>query len=328
MSVHVDGNQKSTSGTPEAIIHMEAHILAELATHRVKHGDQKLAIPPLIVGVQGPQGSGKTYLTSLLRGSLQAQPHNLSVAVLSLDDLYLPHEGLAHLAAEHSNNALLQGRGQPGTHDVPLGTELLNKLKHINDPNAPSAEVELPSFDKSLFNGEGDRAPHGPVVRSPVDVVLFEGWCVGFYPISRDEAERRFTAPVVGLGDDFLRRKGYRLDDILDVNERLKSYVSWWGLFDAFIQIRPPDEHPYSFIYKWRLQQEHHMKARNGGKGMSDAQVEGFVDRYIPGYLFFGDGVTGGYELVPGRRTLPPWSDHGLCVKIGENREVVHVGRF
>ena len=42
----------------------------------------------------------------------------------------------------------------------------------------------------------------------------------------------------------------------------------------ALAQIKPPDEFPYAYIYKWRLQQEHHMKAKNGGKGMTDEQVE------------------------------------------------------
>ncbi|CDO68851.1 hypothetical protein BN946_scf185035.g4 [Trametes cinnabarina] len=308
---------------------MRDHVLDELATHRARIQRESGAdrpVPPLIVGVQGPQGSGKTYLTSILRDVLQGPPHNLSVAVFSLDDLYLPHEGLVKLAASYPDNALLRGRGQPGTHDVPLGTEILNKLKRIND--APGTEVELPSFDKSLFNGEGDRAPRGTVVRSPVDVVLFEGWCVGFYPVSKEEVERRYAQPVKGLGDDFLQRRGYRLEDVLDVNERLKSYVSWWDLFDAFIQIKPPEEHPYTYIYKWRLQQEHNMKARNGGKGMTDGQVEKFVDRYIPGYVFFGDGVLEGYEEAPGKRRLPPWSGHGLQIQIGENREVVRVNRF
>lgn len=217
---------------------MESHILAELAQYRTRWNaqDGKRAIPPLIVGVQGPQGSGKTYLTSILRDVLQAPPHNLAVTVLSLDDLYLPHAGLASLAAAHPDNALLRGRGQPGTHDVPLGTELLNKLKNINDRTAGGAEVHLPGFDKSLFDGEGDRVP-GLVVRPPVDVVLFEGWCVGFYPISPAEVERRYSAPVTGLGDDFFGKRGYRIEDVLDVNERLRSYVSWWNLFDAFIQV-------------------------------------------------------------------------------------------
>ncbi|KAI0368973.1 P-loop containing nucleoside triphosphate hydrolase protein [Pilatotrama ljubarskyi] len=323
--------KEAPSDVPEAIPHMESHILKELAAHRAKYSDRSggnTFVPPLIVGVQGPQGSGKTFLTSILRDVLQAPPHNLSVAVLSLDDLYLPHDDLINVAASHPSNALLKGRGQPGTHDVPLGTELLNKLKRINDPSAAGLDLELPSFDKSAFDGEGDRVPHGPMVRPPIDVVLFEGWCVGFYPISREELERRYAQPVKGLEDDFLQRKGYRLEDVLEINERLKDYVSWWNLFDAFIQIRPPDNHPYTYIYKWRLQQEHHMKARNGGKGMSDEQVERFVDRYIPGYVFFGDGVVEGYEEAPGKKVTPPWSGHGLRIQIGETREVVEVSKF
>ena len=115
---------------------MSSHVLAQLDSHRSHHekqGTSLPSIPPVIVGVQGPQGSGKTFLTSILRETLQSAPHNLSVAVLSLDDLYLTHDGLVALAAAHPQNALLKGRGQPGTHDVPLGTEVLNKLKRINN---------------------------------------------------------------------------------------------------------------------------------------------------------------------------------------------------
>ncbi|KAI0669676.1 P-loop containing nucleoside triphosphate hydrolase protein [Trametes maxima] len=310
---------------------MTSHVLAELMSHRARYGGLPggtTAVPPLVVGVQGPQGSGKTYLTSILQDVLRVPPHSLSVTVLSLDDLYLPHDGLVSLASSHPGNPLLRGRGQPGTHDVPLGTDILNKLKRINAQTAPGAAVELPSFDKSLFNGEGDRAPNGTDVHPPVDVVLFEGWCVGFYPIPKEEVERRYGRPIVGLGEDFLKRKGYRVEDVLEINERLKNYVSWWSLFDSFIQIKPPDEHPYAYIHKWRLQQEHHMKARNGGQGMSDEQVEVFVDRYIPGYVFFGDGVVTGYEEAPGKQTLPPWTGHGLRLQIGENREVVRVTNF
>lgn len=192
----------------------------------------------MLVGVQGPQGSGKTYLTSILRDTLQAPPHNLSVAVLSLDDLYLPHDGLVAVAQAHPHNGLLKGRGQPGTHDIALGTDVLTKLKRINESPSDGPGVELPSFDKSLFDGEGDRAPGGTVVHPPVDVVLFEGWCVGFYPIPQAEVERRWTRPLLGLEPGFLEKRGYRLEDVLDINERLREYVSWWDLFDTFIQVR------------------------------------------------------------------------------------------
>lgn len=45
------------------------------------------------------------------------------------------------------------------------------------------------------------------------------------------------------------------------------------SVLNAF-KIAPPKETPYSLIYKWRLQQEHNMKANNGGKGMTDEQVK------------------------------------------------------
>ena len=35
----------------------------------------------------------------------------------------------------------------------------------------------------------------------------------------------------------------------------------------------PSDTSSYDQVYKWRLEQEHYMKARNGGKGMTDDQV-------------------------------------------------------
>ncbi|OBZ69935.1 putative ATP-dependent kinase TDA10 [Grifola frondosa] len=292
---------------------MREHILSQLAAHRARFaGDH--AVPPLIVGVQGPQGSGKTYLTSLVRDALSSPPDALSVAVLSLDDLYLPHDRLVALSIAHPENALLRGRGQPGTHDVELGTEVLRKLKYINEDRG---EVELPNFDKSLFSGEGDRSAKGMLVRAPVDVVLFEGWCVGFYPISLEEIDRRWTRPVSGLVENFFESRGYRIEDVIDVNERLKAYLSWWKTFDTFIQLKPADAHPYTYIYKWRLEQEHYMKARNGGKGMTDTQVEAFVDRYIPGYVFFGDGVTQGTVNDEGEVELPPWVGRGLRIQIG-----------
>jgi len=115
---------------------------------------------------------------------------------------------------------------------------------------------------------------------------------------------------------------------VLDVNERLKEFLQWWSFFDAFIQIKPVESHPYDYIYKWRLQQEHNMKAANGGRGMTDAQVEKFVDRYIPGYVFFGDGIVQGGLDEQGRHQSPPWLGSGLCIQIGESREVVHVSSF
>lgn len=53
-----------------------------------------------------------------------------------------------------------------------------------------------------------------------------------------------------------------------------------------------------------------------------------FVDRYIPGYVFFGDGVVHGGFDEHGQHKAPPWLGNGLCIQVGEHREVVHVSEF
>jgi D-glycerate 3-kinase len=96
----------------------------------------------------------------------------------------------------------------------------------------------------------------------------------------------------------------------------------------------PTDISQYAIVYKWRLEQEHHMKALNGGKGMDDAAVKSsvrdlrisnffahfffrFVDRYIPGYVFFSRPPD-----------LPSVSGHGLIVVLDETRTVAETFVF
>ncbi|EPQ51844.1 hypothetical protein GLOTRDRAFT_132655 [Gloeophyllum trabeum ATCC 11539] len=90
----------------------------------------------------------------------------------------------------------------------------------------------------------------------------------------------------------------------------------------------PRARSPRTLIYKWRLEQEYNMKAKNGGKGMNDEAVKAFVDRYIPGYMFFQVGVTEGThkgirDPTTGERIAPPWVGKGPRVLIGEERQVV-----
>ncbi|KAF4598676.1 P-loop containing nucleoside triphosphate hydrolase [Pleurotus pulmonarius] len=305
------------------------HVIANLALHR----SSRLLPPPLFVAIQGPQGSGKTYLTSQLKQTLASDPHSLNVAVLSIDDLYLPHDGLKTLAEQYRSNKLWQGRGQPGTHDIALGVRLMQALHEINAGG--QVEVELPVFDKSLYNGEGDRSAHGgDIIRAPLDVVLLEGWCTGFYPIPAIELENvwstRWPQEMARLGLDAGPDPVCRKEDVIMVNEALKQYIDLWKYFTVFVQITPiviPGKSPYEIIYEWRRQQEHHMKAQNGGRGMSDEGVKHFVDRYIPGYVFFGEGVSKPFE-EQGDVKHPPWLGNGLRLVIGEERELVAVEEF
>ncbi|XP_072069244.1 D-glycerate 3-kinase, chloroplastic-like [Arachis hypogaea] len=46
-------------------------------------------------------------------------------------------------------------------------------------------KIKPPRYDKSAFNGRGDRADPStwPEVEGPLTVVLFEGWMLGFKPL-------------------------------------------------------------------------------------------------------------------------------------------------
>ena len=212
-----------------------AHILAQFHAYRQ---DTPSTVGPLFVAIQGPQGCGKTYLASQLRQVLESPLHALSVAILSIDDLLLPYDQLLSLSESHPQNLLLKGRGLPGTHDIELGRKLLNDLSHINEPAASgdSREVEIPSFDKSLHGGAGDRIEVRAVKRAPVDIVIVEGWCMGFCPITTEDIDKRWSEPVQGFEDVFSPSK-YRKDDIVEVNEMLKDYQDFWPYFRVCIQV-------------------------------------------------------------------------------------------
>jgi D-glycerate 3-kinase len=52
------------------------------------------------------------------------------------------------------------------------------------------------------------------------------------------------------------------------------------------------------------------------------------VDRYIPGYVFFGEGVRQGRKNADGTYELPSWTGNGLAITIGEERGVVGMTNF
>jgi hypothetical protein len=98
----------------------------------------------------------------------------LQCAAVSIDDFYLTRADQVAVAAAHSGNQLLQVRGTFGTHDTALAVATLEALCAAGHGDT----VKVPLYDKSAFQGQGDRAPRDrwPVVAGPVDVVLFEGW--------------------------------------------------------------------------------------------------------------------------------------------------------
>lgn len=258
--------------------------------------------------------AGKSYLTGLLPAYLEKH-YNLRLATTSLDDFYLTHPDQVKLAQSDPDNPLLSGRGPAGTHDLPLLVECLAKLKSINDCRAkipiPAKDqsLQLPIYDKSLFKGEGDRSKELVEVQGPTDVVIFEGWMNGFGALSDDKLEERYAEAERQWSSSSFRGAAAAKPTILlysrltlhNINQNLRKYEVLWDQIDCFVQIRPVD---LSYVWTWRLQvslfsfscmtrfnsprhanikcpaqQEHNMKAKNGGNGMTDEQVRHFINR-------------------------------------------------
>lgn len=218
---------------------------------------------PLIVGICGAQGSGKSTVSGQLHGRLTRA--GLSAAVLSLDDLYLGPDERVRLAS--SVHPLLRTRGVPGTHNISLGLESIAACR-------VAAPVCLPRFSKALDAPEP--VDRWEPVRGPVDVLLFEGWCVG----ARAQRDAALAEPVNSLEahedpDGSWRRY---------VNHRLADdYQTLFAQIDHLILLRAPD---FSCVAEWRTQQERQLRtalAAAGtptGKTMSDEEVRHFIQHY------------------------------------------------
>lgn len=239
---------------------------------------------PFIIGLNGVQGVGKTTLVRALAETLQ-QRENLQTLVVSVDDFYLTHADQLALAAAHPDNALVQVRGEPGTHDTTL-------LRSVFKSLCEGQTTLIPQYDKGAFDGWGDRAPEERWIavnqegQPRVQVVLLEGWCVGFRSSSHQDIEAKWKAPSRTLGL-------HKLEDLVFINDQLNEYDVITDLFDAFIHI---DAENTEYVYEWRLQQEMQLR-RERGTGMTDEQVIKFVDAYYPAYELFSDRVRSGIFL-------------------------------
>ncbi|KAK0102946.1 hypothetical protein ONS95_000860 [Cadophora gregata] len=243
--------------------------------------DSTSTTKPFIIGLNGVQGAGKTTLVTTLSSTLNAR--GLRTLVCSIDDLYLTHADQISLAQAHPSNPLVQHRGEPGTHDMVLARELFSALME-------GREVRVPEYDKSLFSGQGDRVDpkEWKVVNAPgeekIQVVIFEGWCVGFRALSDDEVRAKQKGESRTLGE-------HRIEDLLFVNERLRGYEVVNECFDAFVHV---DAEETEYVYKWRQEQEEALR-REKGSGMSEEQVVRFVDGYYPAYELYTDTLREGF---------------------------------
>jgi D-glycerate 3-kinase len=225
--------------------------LAGFAAHlRANRGD------PVLIGVCGAQGSGKSTAAAATVRLLQMQ--GLSAVALSLDDFYLPRAARERLAREV--HPLFATRGPPGTHDVGLAQATLEALGRAGG-------VALPAFDKAA----DEPAPRAAwrAVSGPVDVVLFEGWCVG----ARAQPTADLAAPVNAL--EAAEDPGGVWRGC--VNAHLAGpYHALFRRLDGLALLQAPS---FEVVLGWRMEQERKLIAR-AGRGMTPEALARFVAHY------------------------------------------------
>jgi D-glycerate 3-kinase len=241
---------------------------------------QQLPSRPVRVGLNGPQGCGKSTLVEHAVKTLAAW--GIRAVAVSIDDFYLTYSQQRALAERHPGNRYTEFRGYPGTHDVSLGARVLDALASP----APQS-VRTPVYDKAAHQGRGDRVPEALFrsVNTPLDLVFLEGWMLGFTPVDSES----LTDP-----------------DLAVVNNALGDYSAWIERLDAFIHL---DAHDPNFVIDWRIDAERARRAA-GAAGLTDEQARDYVLRFIPAYQTWGQGL---------REHLPvngPW----LRVTLGNDR--------
>jgi D-glycerate 3-kinase len=253
---------------------------------------------PMVLGVNGAQGTGKSTICLFLKLLLEAQ-YQLRCVVLSIDDFYLSHNSRQHLAA--SAHPLLATRGVPGTHNVTLAMATIQSLLN-------GEAVALPQFSKAT----DDVLPEAdwPIQQQPVDIILFEGWCVGAIP----QADEALIKPINQLEKDEDSDGLWRTT----INRRLAGdYQDWFALIDMLVMLKAPS---MDIIFQWRSLQEQKLAAKTaekeGSRIMNAEQIKRFIQHYERLSVYMMEEMPDRAEIV-----LTLDLDHHVVSSSGLNEE-------
>ena len=172
---------------------------------------------PIVIGIAGGNGSGKSTLAYLLGALLKY--HGVSSTNLSIDDFYLTKSERNYLA--NTIHPLLKTRSA-GTIDASLLFNTLSSLKQ-----ATMSSTLVPQFSKVL----DDQLPkhQWQTVQLPVDVILFEGFCLKAQPQIDDE----LCKPINALEADQDAKAIWRNH----INQSLHDLQTSFDLIDRLIYL-------------------------------------------------------------------------------------------
>ena len=202
-----------------------------------------------IIGISALPGTGKTTLGKWLEAiSLKL---NFKIAVISIDDFYLPSDEMK-LAIK--NNPWNVSRGFPGSHSVKLMHEKLFNWK-IN------GKLNVPVFDKSLRNGLGDRSHWRS--DSP-DLLIIEGWFLGIKPFSNDFNHQQLNLAELSSQESFYIDK---------IQNNLNKYLDTWKLIDNIWHLKPLK---FEYMNMWKTNQEKEMFLQKGN-ALQEEKLSNFL---------------------------------------------------
>ncbi len=219
---------------------------------------------PLLVGIAGAQGTGKTTASRALQLTMQ-YAFGRRCCLLSLDDFYLTKAQRQALAQD--THPLLGVRGVPGTHDVPLINQTLDQLRAASEQTV----TPLPLFDKAA----DDRRPtdQWSQFRGRPDVIIFEGWCVGAPPASPQESLEEALNTVESTSDpEGIWR--HHVDGML-----AGPYRELFARLDRLIFFAAPD---WELVMEWRRLQEQKLHRATGAASelLDDERLRDFIATY------------------------------------------------
>jgi D-glycerate 3-kinase len=224
---------------------------------------------PLVIGLNGAQGSGKTTLGDFLVHALTTE-YGLNVVGISLDDFYLTKQ--QRLDLSKSVHPLFETRGVPGTHDLPLAMSTLQSL-------IDGKETRIPRFNKALDDRFDEK--EWDVIPSGVDVIVFEGWCNG----AEAQFPEELSTPVNQLENDEDKELVWRKY----INQQLLNHYPYlFNLVDQWIMLKAPS---FDCVYNWRLEQEHKLAKRLESES-ADVKSSVMTDEEVARFIRFYQRIT------------------------------------